>query len=278
MTDIKTALHQALTQLKTSSPSARLDTEVLLAYVLNKPRTFLYTYPEKQLLDSQYNIYQQLITKRVEGQPIAHLTGTREFWSIPLLVSQDTLIPRPETELLIELALTHLANKPQALVLDLGTGSGAIALALATEHPDWQLTACDSSPEAINIARENAKRLGLLNLTIYESDWFANLPEQRFDAILSNPPYIAECDPHLTQGDVRFEPRQALVSGPDGLEALRQIIEQSHQRLVPGGFLLLEHGYNQKHDVTSLLQQHGYKNVQCWPDCQGNDRVSGGWR
>jgi len=276
MSDIKYALKDALAQLEATSDSARLDAEVLLAYVLNTSRTYLYSHPEQLLLRDHQITYQHLLAQRAEGLPIAYITGTREFWDQTLHVNQDTLIPRPETELLVELTLKHL-DKPNASILDLGTGSGAIGIALATERPDWRITASDICQDALLIARENAQRLKLTHWTAIESDWFDNIPHKHFDAILANPPYIAEHDPHLSQGDVRFEPRAALVSGPDGLDAFRRIIEQSYHRLSKNGFVLLEHGYNQKQAVTTLLRQHGFVDVQCWTDCQGNERVSGGW-
>jgi release factor glutamine methyltransferase len=278
MTDIKQALQQALTLLATASPSAQIDAEVLLAHTLQTSRTFLYTHPEKKLDEAQTNTYQELLTKRCEGQPIAYLTGHREFWSLPLHVSKDTLIPRPETELLVELTLTLLKNTSPACILDLGTGSGAVALAIASERADWQVLACDISQAAVEVARKNAAHLNVSNIQILCSDWFASIPKQQFNVIVSNPPYIASQDPHLSEGDVRFEPQHALTSGIDGLDSLTYLIKQSFDRLRPGGLLLLEHGYLQKEAVITLLKQNGYEQVHCWQDWQGNDRISGGWR
>ena len=278
MTDIKQSLSHAITLLAPLSPSASIDAEILLAYTLDSTRTFLYTYPEKELTTDQWKKYQQLLNKRAEGRPIAYLTGTREFWSLPLQVSENTLIPRPETELLVELALTLLNNRTTATILDLGTGSGAIALAIASAERNWQVHACDCSEAALTIAKKNAMQLGLSHLHFFCSDWFSAIPVQKFDAILSNPPYIAENDPHLQQGDVRFEPQTALVAGVDGLDALRIIIHDSYDRLQNNGLLLLEHGYDQKQAVAALLKECGYLRIQSWQDWQGNDRVSAGWR
>ncbi|KTD21517.1 HemK protein [Legionella lansingensis] len=279
MMEIKDVLTHVVDQLKAHSASPRLDAEILLAHVLMKNRSFLYAHADAELTQAQWQTYQRLIAQRIEGVPIAYLTGVREFWSLPLKVCEDTLIPRPETELLVELTLSLLADKTQANILDLGTGSGAIALACASERPCWQITACDCSQGAIQTAEENAARLNLTNVFFYHSDWFENITTQSFfDAIVANPPYIAVNDPHLSEGDVRFEPQLALVSGDDGLTAIKHIIKHSLARLKPGGLLLLEHGFDQKSKVTSMLKDYGYLEIQCWQDWQGNDRVSGGRR
>ena len=278
MTDIKKALKDAITLLSLSSPSAQLDAEVLLAFVLNTSRTFLYTHPEKILTSTVKTNYEHLILQRTEGQPIAYLTGTREFWSLPLRVSKDTLIPRPATELLVELALLLLKDWPTASLIDLGTGSGAIALALAVERRAWHIMASDINPGAIDIAQYNAAQLGLSNVMFMVSDWFNAIPLQSYNAILSNPPYIAEHDPHLIEGDLRFEPKNALMSGVDGLKSLTYLIKASYDRLLPGGLLLLEHGFQQREAVANLLNESGYEQIHCWQDGEGHDRVSAGWR
>ncbi|MBA2657053.1 MAG: peptide chain release factor N(5)-glutamine methyltransferase [Tatlockia sp.] len=278
MIEIKTALAQASTELSPQSESARLDAEILLAHVLMKTRSFLYAYPDTFLKASQWQAFKELIEQRLQGLPIAYLTGTREFWSLPLNINAAVLIPRPETELLVELTLDLLAAKPQAQILELGTGSGAIALACASERPDWQITAVDCSSAALNLAKENAKNLNLVNgINFCLSDWFSNLaPNQRFDAIVTNPPYIAANDPHLFIGDLRFEPSLALVSGEDGLTAIKHLIQHSLDWLKPGGLLLMEHGFDQKSVIKSMLNNYGYSQVQCWQDWQKRDRVSGG--
>ena len=300
MIEIKTAILQAITQLKahsdcfatlamtgltppmtelTPAMTTRLEAEILLAHTLMNTRAYLYTHAETRLTKTQWQTFQQLINQRAAGLPIAYLTGRREFWSLPFKVSADTLIPRPETELLVELTLAMLTAKPHARLLDLGTGSGAIALACASERPDWQITACDCSESALQIAQENAAEFGITNVNFCHSDWFTEIAtQQSFDAIVSNPPYIAANDPHLNVGDLRFEPPLALVGGDDGLAAIQHIIHHGLARLEPGGLLLIEHGFDQKTSVRSMLNRYGYIDVQCWQDWQGNDRVSGGRR
>jgi release factor glutamine methyltransferase len=277
MIDIKRALSLAISQLDAYIDTSRIDAEILLAHTLSKPRTFLYSHPETLLTKEQLIIFQKNVARRSLGTPVAYITGTREFWSLPIKVTRDTLIPRPETELLIELMLARLEQVNEARILDLGTGSGAIALALAKERRDWHISACDCSEGALKTAEENARNLGLSNICFYHSDWFSKIITPRtFHAIVSNPPYIAANDPHLNSGDLRFEPSLALISGPDGLCALEHIIKHSLARLEPDGLLLIEHGYDQKIAVTTMLNDYGYKRVQCWKDFQGHDRVSGG--
>ncbi|BCA96560.1 release factor glutamine methyltransferase [Legionella antarctica] len=278
MINIRMALKQALQKLDEFAPDSRLEAELLLSYLLNKNRGYLFAHPEELLSQTQLNKYQQLIEQRSQGTPIAYLTGSREFWSLSLKVNEHTLIPRHETERLVELALALLPNKPEIRVLDLGTGSGAIALALAKERPNWNISACDCSLETLGIAQINAQDHGITNVSFYYSNWFNNLPDTQYHAIVSNPPYIAENDPHLKQGDLRFEPLKALASSQEGFADLQCIITEGYEYLLPDGLLLLEHGSDQKIGTRAILERTGYRNIQCWQDIQGHDRVSGGYR
>jgi release factor glutamine methyltransferase len=278
MTSIRDALSDATKDLRPTNSDARFDAEMLLSHLLKKNRAYLFTYPENTLTSEQWQCFQELIQQRAQGVPIAYLTGQREFWSLPLKVNKHTLIPRHETERIVELALEYLPKEATIDLLDLGTGSGAIALALASERPNWRITACDLSPEALKLAQENANQLHLLNVRFYHSDWFNDLPLKTYHAILTNPPYIAAGDPHLSIGDARFEPLSALVSGQNGLADLQCIITTSYEYLAPGGLLLVEHGYDQKSSIEAILNKLDYKDVTCWQDIGGNDRVSGGWR
>ena len=270
---IQEALQRAMASLPGDSP--KLDAEVLLGFVLGQSRTYLYTWPERELSATQQSLLEELVARRASGTPVAYLVGEREFWSLPLQVNEHTLIPRPETELLVEQALARLPRSGRAL--DLGTGTGAIALALVSERPDAEIWAVDASREALKVARANVERLGL-PVQLVHSDWFAQVSGQRFHLIVSNPPYIAEADPHLGQGDVRFEPLTALASGRDGLADIRQIVARAPAHLHPGGWLLFEHGYDQGAPVRELLTQAGFSSVETVQDYGGNDRVTlGQW-
>lgn len=270
---------QAASERLTSLPHAAADLEaaLLLCHLLQKPHSYLYTWPERRLTQAEHASYQRLIERRLAGEPIAHIVGEREFWSLPLQVTPDTLIPRPETELLVERAL-QLAHSVQApRIADLGTGSGAIAIALASERPDALIHAADRSQSALAVARENARRLGFTQIHLFHGDWCNALPPgATYHLIVSNPPYIERDDPHLEQGDLPREPRSALVSGSDGLADIRLLAVQSHRRLEPGGWLLLEHGYRQADDVRQILATAGYVDIATHQDLAGQPRASEG--
>jgi release factor glutamine methyltransferase len=281
--------------LQLDSGSARIEVQVLLQAVLQVNRAWLLTHAEQSLDDQQYASYAALFERRLRGEPIAYLIGEREFYGLTFKVSPATLIPRPETELLVELALqrcgrvaalppgTHrpppcggITLQGPCRVLDLGTGSGAIALSIAHARPDVEVVAVDSSDAALAVAQSNAQHLQARNAQLLCSDWFSALGDQRFDLIVSNPPYIASGDAHLSQGDLRFEPSAALASGGDGLHDIRRIIADAHSYLNAGGWLLFEHGYDQAEQVRALLQQAGFSEVFSARDLAGIERVSGG--
>jgi release factor glutamine methyltransferase len=255
--------------------SARRDAEILLGHCLGKPRSWLYTWPECEVTPDQARHYRQLLAERRRGAPVAYLTGRREFWSLSLEVNQHTLIPRPETETLVAWAL-QLSLPPAATALDLGTGSGAIALALASERPAWQWWALDASEEALLVARRNAARLGLERVRFTRSDWYQAVAGQRFDLLVSNPPYIEPGDQHLRQGDLRFEPRSALVAGQSGMADLAVLVRAAPAHLNPGGWLLLEHGFAQGAQVRRLFRAGGFAAVTTRRDLAGLERITGG--
>ena len=263
--------------LNTLCESPRLDSELLLASVLDKPRSHLFTWPEQSLTTKQEARFLALLDRRISGEPLAYILGSREFWSMPLRVNPDTLIPRPDTELLVEQALEQLPEKQAWRILDMGTGSGAIALAIASDRPESSIVATDRSEAALATARENASQHGIDSIEFIQGSWLSPLPAgTTFDLIVSNPPYIAEDDPHLLQGDLPAEPRSALVSGRDGLDDIRIIIEQSLTYLVGGGWLMLEHGYDQGEAVRALFQEAGFTEVMTFSDLAGQDRVTRG--
>jgi len=247
-------------------------------HVTGLTRTALITRGGEALSTEQEARLRELIERRRKGEPVAYLTGRREFWSLELTVTPDVLIPRPETELLVEQALVRIPPDATRRIADLGTGSGAIALAIASERPHCRVTATDASPAALAVARGNARRLGIGNVEFREGEWFAPLAGLTFDLIVSNPPYIATADPHLMQGDVRFEPRAALVSGGDGLDAIRLIAVQASAHLQHGGWLLLEHGYDQAAAVRAILGTNGLTDITSVADLAGHARVTAGRR
>jgi release factor glutamine methyltransferase len=251
--------------------------EILLAHVLKKTRTYLHTYPDYEINQQEINTFQQLLKRHIEGEPIAYILGHKAFWNLELIVTPDTLIPRPETELIIELILEKLPTNEEIIIADLGTGSGAIALALAKERPHWQLHATDQSVTALKIAQQNAEHLQISNVKFYQGNWCKALPSQKYHAIVSNPPYIAENDTHLNQAGMAFEPQTALVSGRDGLDAIRQIISQAPDYLLPKGLLVLEHGFDQAEAVRTLMQQFGYQQITSHRDLAGHERVVCAW-
>ncbi|WP_043307162.1 peptide chain release factor N(5)-glutamine methyltransferase [Pseudomonas sp. ML96] len=255
------------------SPTARLDAELLLAAALGKPRSYLRTWPEREPSAEQLAAFAALLERRRSGEPVAYILGHQGFWSLDLEVAPHTLIPRPDTELLVEVALQLAPATPQR-VLDLGTGTGAIALALASERGGWKVTGVDRITEAVELAERNRQRLKLNNAEFRQSSWFDALAGERFGLILSNPPYIAADDRHLGEGDVRFEPMSALVAGADGLDDIRQIVVQAPQHLDAGGWLLLEHGYDQAEAVRALLSATGFAAVESRRDLGGHERIS----
>jgi release factor glutamine methyltransferase len=256
---------------------APIDAQVLLAHVLRRDRGWLIAHATDTLDRADADAFAKLARRRRDGEPVAYLTGTREFWGLPLVVDQSVLIPRPETEALVELALRKLPPETALDVLDLGTGSGAIALAINRERPHAAVVATDCSDAALAIAGENARRLGVAGVRFIAADWFAGLDESlRFDLIAANPPYVAAGDPHLLDGDLRFEPPAALVAGADGLDALRTIIAGAPARLRSGGWLVVEHGFDQAQRAAALLEQAGFAGIESARDLSGIPRVAAG--
>lgn len=272
MIDFKGWLMEATARLA-QSDSPRRDAEILLGHVTGKSRTWILAFDETLLSSPQHEALEALLARRARGEPVAHLIGMREFWSLPLHVSPVTLIPRPDTECLVEQALARLPVEP-CTILDLGTGTGAIALALASERPDCRVTAVDFIAEAVALAARNARELGIQNVTVCQSNWFSALAGQHFSLIVSNPPYIDEQDPHLAVGDVRFEPKSALVAADAGLADLALLVAESAGYLLPGGWLLLEHGWTQGAAVRALFAQAGYQQVETCRDYGGNERLT----
>lgn len=258
-------------KLLVKSDSALLDAQVLLAFVLAKETVYLMTWPERELTAAQKAEFEKLILRRIAGEPVAHLTGIREFWSLPLKVNNSTLIPRPDTEVLVESALEICCA--DADILDLGTGTGAIILALASERPNANCMGVDFSAEAVQLATENSLQLQINNVTFKQSNWFANV-DGKFDLIVTNPPYIDKNDAHLKRGDLRFEPLSALVAENSGLADIERIAAQAMNYLNEGGHLLIEHGYEQAQAVAEILKQSGYQRVKTIKDYGGNDRVT----
>ncbi|OZY86707.1 protein-(glutamine-N5) methyltransferase, release factor-specific [Cellvibrio mixtus] len=268
---------QLARELESISDSARLDIELILCHILQKNRTWLFTWPEALLTPVQADRFQVFFNRRKSGEPVAHIIGQREFWSLPLAVNNSTLIPRPDTELLVETVLDLFAqDAPQQArrALDLGTGTGAIILAIASEKPHWKLLGVDFSADAVALAEYNRAALGLSHVAIAQSNWFEHVGAQLFDVIVSNPPYIDPQDPHLTQGDVRFEPLSALIADNQGLADIEHIVAQAGHYLQAQGWLLVEHGYDQAQRVRDLFTQRGFVQVETRRDLGGNERIT----
>ena len=253
-----------------------VDARVLLAYVLGCDRAWLIAHAGDALTREQADAFFALAKRRRDGEPVAYLTGRREFWGLPLAVTPAVLIPRPETETLVEAVLARLSAGRVVRVLDLGTGSGAIALAIARERPQAQVVATDVSPDALEVARRNASRLDFANVEFVRSDWYDGVPPGPYDAIVSNPPYVADGDPHLSEGDLRFEPRAALTPGSTGLSALAAIVRGARERLAPGGVLAVEHGFDQHEAVRRLFDDAGLAAIDSLRDLAGTWRVVAG--
>lgn len=264
-------------QTLTESESPKRDAEILLSFVTHRTRTFLMAFSETSLTDDEVIALDAFLKRRQEGEPIAYITGEKEFWSLKFNVSNSTLIPRPDTEKLVELGLEYLPKAP-CEVLDLGTGTGAIAIAMATERPDCLFTAIEKNKDALILAQKNAKQIDVNNVYFLLGDWYKPIKNRKFSMITSNPPYIDPTDVHLSQGDVRYEPRSALVSEDDGLADIKVIVQGATKHLNQYGWLLIEHGWKQGLAVQTIFKQHGFQLVETFTDYSGNDRVTlGRW-
>lgn len=270
---IQSLIRRATEVLQHVTSSPQLEAELLLGHVLQWTRTQIITHSLDTISHEVEVDCWELVQRRAQGEPIAYLLGYREFWSLLLKVTPATLIPRPETELLVELALKLFSSEKVVRLADLGTGSGAIALAMASERPHWKIVATDNSPAALTVATDNAQRLGITQVDFRLGDWCSPLGDEPYDLIISNPPYIAADDQHLRQGDLRFEPHSALIAAQEGLHDLNIIITQARQHLVSEGYLLLEHGYDQGTQVAALLRDQGYSQITQHLDLAGNSRV-----
>jgi len=259
-------------RLRDISESARLDAEMLVAQAIGMPRSYLFAHPEDTLDEHALERLETTLRRRLGGEPMAYINGVKEFWSLDLMVSPATLVPRPETEILVELALQQIPRRAEWPILDLGTGSGAIALAIAHERPLCQVTATDISAAAVAVAAENARQLELCNLEFLEGDWTRPVAGRAFRVILCNPPYVRDADPHLDS--LAAEPASALVSGPDGLQAIETIARDCPGIIDPAGILFLEHGSDQREAVADLLASYGWQSIRCYDDLAGRPRVT----
>ena len=269
---IEKTLADAAEKLAEVSDSPRLDAETLLAWVLDAPRNHLFTHPEEELNDESAREFSDALARRHQGEPVAYITGSKEFWSLLLKVNRDTLVPRPETETLVEQALLLIPRDRPCRILDLGTGSGAIAIAIASERPNCEIVATDASRDALEVAKENAKQHGLDNIRFVEGSWTEPVADKSFDFVVSNPPYVRVGDPALDE--LRYEPRSALAAGPDGLDAIRRIAEDAGNILAANGTLFLEHGADQQNAVADVLRQNGWTGMECSNDLAGRPRVT----
>lgn len=276
---IKWLLDAATSVFKTISDTAKLDAELLLSHVIDKDRTYLFTWSDKTLDEQQLTHFELLCERRKQGEPIAHIIGYREFWDLKLRVNPSTLIPRPDTEILVETALSTVADRQgsELIGLDLGTGTGAIALALSSELPNWQWLGVDLIPEAVQLAQQNKILNNINNCHFIQSSWFSQVPKQQYDLIVSNPPYIDKGDHHLLQGDVRFEPLSALVANNSGLSDILHIVSTAKEYLKPDSALIIEHGYQQGEQVSTIFEQFGFDNITTIKDLGGNDRGTVGY-
>lgn len=270
---IQELLTSAVEQLHSVTDCPRLEAEILLAYVLKQPVSFLHTWPEREVTEYDIIIFNKLLNERLTAKPLAYILGKREFWSLELTVNEHTLIPRPETELLVETLLAFI-NNPIAKVADLGTGSGAIALALACERPKWTIYATDVSEEALIIARKNAQQLKLNNIYFSQGNWCDALPVNNLDAIAANPPYLSGPEWLEYKNGLAFEPESALISGEDGLDAIRQIIEKSQNYLAADGWLMIEHGFTQAMATQTIMKQYEFKEISTLKDLANNPRLT----
>jgi len=273
---IQQALQQALQNLAEISPTARLDAQVLLSHILQCNTAHLLAWPEKKLSQEQLTNYRHLIQQRQQGVPVAHLTGSREFWSLNFSVNDSTLIPRPETETLVEFILDKFNDREKIKLLDMGTGTGAIAISIATEKPGWEIFASELSADALKLARDNSNSHQSSNITFIHSDWFNNIKYNDFDIIVSNPPYIANDDPHLSAGDVRFEPQSALSAGAAGMDDIEYLCRHAKNHLKKNAWLIIEHGYNQKQLVADCFAENGFTRIEQTQDLSGHIRMTAG--
>ena len=273
---IRQALQLARQSLAETSPTAELDAQVLLCHVLQCNSAHLAAWPEKPLDEAQQRHFLQLLERRRQGHPVAHLTGQREFWSMDFMVDESTLIPRPETETLIEYVLEKHSHRSTLKLLDMGTGTGAIAIVLAKENPGWQVHACDLSSRAIQLAERNREKHGIDNLNLIQSDWFSDIDDTDYDIIISNPPYIDADDPHLSEGDVRFEPASALISANQGMKDIEHLCSHAKDHLKNESWLIVEHGYDQAERVADCFTRNGYREITQQQDLSGHTRMTAG--